>query len=72
MENTTNEQCEMCLRKVKGIHEEQCLRCHIEICDEPLSECIGKQMAYKKMGFWDREISFDDKEIKEAKQEGKI
>lgn len=52
--------CEMCLVKKRGVHEGQCLRCHVEICDMPLRECIGKQVTYKRMSSWDRFLWFGE------------
>jgi len=60
--------CEMCRRILKD-DSSTCLKCHCEVCDMPLCECIGKQELYKKSNCWDREILFDDIEVEDYKKE---
>ena len=38
----------MCGRRNKSVAIGQCLKCHCEICDEPISECVGKQRLVKR------------------------
>lgn len=63
--------CECCGKKVKS-GQSLCLKCHCEICDMPLVECVAKQQLYKRSNAWDRLVLFDDDEIKEFKSERKI
>lgn len=64
-------QCEMCGKKLSD-DSSTCLKCHCEVCDMPLCECVGKQKLYKNSGIWDREILFDSSEVEDWKNEEKL